>query len=258
MPLKRKRSKELPHNLSELMKRLAEHKASFIKLFDGSKDRMRHIVGEFHKIAADVREMQEKTDKTRAAGAVATGLALTAGLVAAPLTEGASLLAAGAGAAVGGGGGAVAVVHANITKMMVENGSAQEVEKLGKEFMTIVEPMKKELTEIKTTCEMLEEKSAESQAKKTLTGMEEFQRTQTQVSELQEMNKGVLDGVSAVMRTVAELLKLIVKVFTVKATPEEDETFRSSIVQFADQCQKVIDDCENMKKNSRGLMSQYL
>ncbi len=237
----RRGSKELPPNLSELMNKLIKHGASFIKVFDNSEPKMRQIVGEFQVIAKEVKEMQERTDTVRRGGAVIGGVALI-GIIAGPFTGGASLLAAGA-AATGG----VAVVGANVTKVMKENGSATKVEKLGKEFLEIVETLKNDLEEIKTTCEKLEQQSAEVQAKNTLTDVDEFQRTIRRVSELRERSKKSLVVAVTVMEVIGNLLLLFLGILRVTATPEEDKKLRDSIIQSADQCQKVVVEFDKMK-----------
>ena len=71
----------------------------------------------------------------------------------------------------------------NAIKTMKENESAEKVEELGKDFMEIIEPLKKDLEEIKRTCEKLEQRSAELQAGITLRDMEELQRSLRRVSE---------------------------------------------------------------------------
>ncbi|KAA8578499.1 hypothetical protein FQN60_007279, partial [Etheostoma spectabile] len=161
------------------------------------EEKMRQIEGEFRKIADGVREIQEGAGRVITAGAVAGGLGLgaTVGLgilvVAAWFTGGVSLavglLAVAVGLLAGGGTvarGAAVVFGGNVTKAMKENGSAKKVEELGKEFMEMVEPLKNNLEKIKKTCEKLEDRSAELQAGKTLTDMEDFQRILGQVPEL--------------------------------------------------------------------------
>ena len=147
------------------MNDLIKYAASFITGFDLTESKMREIVREFEKISDEVRKMQEKTDAVRTGGGVIFAL----GLLAAPFAGGASLAAAAAAA-----GGAV-VVGANVTKKLVENKSLEKVEELGKQFMEKVEPLKKILKEIKTTCEKLEQKKTEAQAGNTLMEVKEFQ-----------------------------------------------------------------------------------
>ncbi|TDH02489.1 hypothetical protein EPR50_G00173690 [Perca flavescens] len=127
---------------------------------------------------------------------------------------------------------------------MKENGSVKKVEELGKEFMEMVEPLKKDLEEIKRTCEKLEQRSAELQAGITLTDMEEFQRSLTRVSELAGRSRVVLSASAILMSSIDVLLLLI----RVTATPEDDDKLRNSIIQSADCFQMIIGDCEKMKE----------
>lgn len=240
---KRRHSKQLPPNLSELMDKLTEEAALFIQQFSTSEPRMREIVEEFLRISNKIKDMQWKMDTVRNVGAVTGGAALVIGaaIVAAPFTGGMSLPFGAA--AIGG----VAVVAANIRKMMSESGSAKKVEELGKEFMAIVEPMKKNLEEIKMTCEKLEEKSAEAQAENSLTDVEELQRCLRQVSELKEKSAGVLTESVSVLYVINQLLILIVSIFRVTATPENDKRLEEAIIQSADQSQKVVNELYEMR-----------
>lgn len=250
---KRRHSKQLPPNLSELMDKLTEEAALFIQQFSTSEPRMREIVEEFLRISNKIKDMQWKMDTVRNVGAVTGGAAVAAAvvigasIVAAPFTGGMSLPfgAAAIGQVFAASG--VAVVAANIRKMMSESGSAKKVEELGKEFMAIVEPMKKNLEEIKMTCEKLEEKSAEAQAENSLTDVEELQRCLRQVSELKEKSAGVLTESVSVLYAINQLLILIVSIFRVTATPENDKRLEEAIIQSADQSQKVVNELYEMR-----------
>ena len=68
------------------------------------------------------------------------------------------------------------------------------------------------------------------------------------MSELGKTSGEVFDVTIAVMGIIGDLLMLVIKVFRVTATPEEDKKFRQSIILSADQCQKVIDNFNKMKK----------
>ncbi|XP_044189110.1 uncharacterized protein LOC122968169 [Thunnus albacares] len=247
----RRWSKDMPPDLSELMNKLTEHAASFIRLFDNDKPKMRHIVRRFQEIAAEVREMQETTDGVRTAGAVGGGVGVGVGLlalVAAPFTGGASLVvAAGAAGTAAAVGGAATVVGANISKTMKEKGSAEKVEELGKEFMEIVEPLKNKLQEIKTTCEKLEQRSTEALTDNTLSDVREFHMILGRVSKLKEKSEDILVIVLEGMGIIHNLILFLLRVFRVTATPEEDKKLRDSILQSADQCQKVVNEFDKMK-----------
>ncbi|KAG7219032.1 hypothetical protein INR49_011676 [Caranx melampygus] len=219
-PKRRRRSRDLPPHLSELMNTLIKYAKEFISQFDSRESEMRRIVGELKKFADEVREMQEKTD---AAAVVAAGAGLAAGIIFAPFTVEASLLAATAP-------GSLTVVGANTTKVFTEKKQAEKVEKLGRDFMNIIEPMKKTLEEIKTTCEELEEKSCEAQAEKTLRDMEEFKDVLRRVSELKTESKVVLNTIVGALTFLNELLEL-----------------RASIIRLADQCEQVTDELQKMR-----------
>lgn len=243
----------MPPHLSELMNKLTEHATSFISLFDKNQPKMRHIVKRFQEIAAEVRKNQETTDVVRTAGAVGGGVGVGVGLLAllaAPLTGGASLVVAAGAAGTAGVGGAT-VFGANISKIMKEKGSAEKVEKLGKEFMEIVEPLKNKLQEIKTTCEQLEQRSTEALTDNTLSDMEEFHMILRRVSKLKEKSKDMLVIVGEGMDIIGHLILLLVRVIRVTATPEEDQKLRDSILQSADQCQKVVYEFDKMKNELR-------
>ncbi|KAK2863550.1 hypothetical protein Q5P01_003083 [Channa striata] len=216
---------------------------SFIQVFDNSEDRMRQIAAEIQKLADDVKQMHTGTNGYRAVG----GVMFTLGLVAVPFTGGMSLALAGATATLGG----VTVVGTNVKKMLRENHSAKTVDELGKEFMKIVEPMKNDLELIKTTCEKLENKSAEVQAEHTLSDMEEFQRILTRVSELGKKSEEALIVAVIVMNVIHDLISVMMSIFRVTATPEVDQKLTDSIIQSADQSLKTVDEFERMKAELR-------
>ncbi|KAF3701665.1 hypothetical protein EXN66_Car017353 [Channa argus] len=239
---KRRDSKELPPEFSELMDKLCKAADSFIKLFDNSEDRMRQIAAEIQKLADDVKHMQMLKNSYRIIG----GVVLTLGAVA-PLTGGISLAAAGAVATFGG----ATVVYTNVKQMLEEKQSAKIVEELGKEFMEIFEPMKNDLEDIQTTCEKLEQKSAEVQAKNTLSDMEVFQRILKRVSELGKNTKKALIVAVTMVGIIRDLLVLLLGVFRVTATTEEDQKLTDAIIQSADQSLKTIDEFKKMKEGLR-------
>lgn len=91
----------------------------------------------------------------------------------------------------------------------------------------------------------MEQKKTEAQAGNTLTDMKEFQLILRRVSEVGK-SKQVLDVALTVTQAVGDMLKLFVLVFSVSATPEQDRKFRESIMQSADQSQRVIDTFNKM------------
>lgn len=230
---------------------------------------MREIVEEFQQLSAKIKEMQEVTDHKRKTGAFigVVGIVIlafltpvTAGLSAAiaAAAAGAVAAAAGIGAAVGGAvGGAVAatggavIVKANITKIMAERGGEEKVQQWGKELIALVEPMKEDLDEIKTTCEQLQEESAKVQAENTQTDMEKFQRILSRVSLLKSLSEGALIESLSVLRVLGNM-ELIGIVFRVTPTPEVDKKLGDAIIQSADQSEKVVNEFNEMEQKLRG------
>ncbi|KAG8010403.1 hypothetical protein GBF38_009398 [Nibea albiflora] len=221
---RRRWSKDLPPDLSGLMNTLINYANSFIRKFDNKEKDMRRIVGQLQEISAEVRALQNRgpSDFTR-------GARQTFGFFAAPLEF------------------AEKGVQ-RVTNAFRESGKAYQVEKLGKEFTEIVVPLKNDLEQIQKTCEKLEQKSSEVRAKCTLEEMEEFEKILRQVSELGEKSEGVLGVVVTVLGFIGDLLMLVVNVIAATVSTEVEEGLRDSIIQSADQCQKVVREFETMKK----------
>ncbi|XP_031165393.1 uncharacterized protein LOC118492898 [Sander lucioperca] len=213
-PRQRRDSKEHPPDMSELMNKLLNLAASFIREFDSSEQKMRQIVREFREISDGVRKMPEGAGIWAGhsgtggkglpgfGGLFGWGGGLSGGLVGGLVAAAAA--AVGGGAAVGGSG----LVEGDVGRARNPNKvdeSPERVKMLGKDFMKIIERLN--LREIKMTCEKLEQRSAELQAEKTLAVMGEFQRTLRRVSE-----------------------------------------DRREIPHLADMCIRVVDDCDQMKK----------
>ncbi|XP_034751693.1 uncharacterized protein LOC117958983 [Etheostoma cragini] len=205
-------SESLP-DPSELMDKPKDHSASYIWEFDSRGHRMRQIAGEIEEITAEDRKMQKKMRLAAGLGAlILAGLvaatAVAVGVKAADgeartatrtrsltatsttkWTEAPMILAAAgtqAGLAVLGSLGIVptilvvaglALALALVAATLTENRSIEKVKELGREFLEMVEPLKKDLEEIKRTCETLEQRPAGLQAGQTLRDMEDLQRT---------------------------------------------------------------------------------
>ncbi|XP_028273158.1 uncharacterized protein LOC114443400 isoform X1 [Parambassis ranga] len=230
-PKQRRRiSKDLPPEFSELMDKLSKDGASFIKETDAREPTMRRIVAELKRISRDLAATQEAFDQGKRAQAEAAHQA-------AWFTLGMSYVVA-----------APFVAYTNISKSRAEAESANKVEKLGKEFQQEVEPLKKILEEIQTTCERLEQEFTERQAKHTLRDMEEFQEILRRVSALKKRSEGAVDVVTAVFHMFRNMLFFIVNVFRFSPTPEDDRKLRESIRESADQSQRVVDEFDQMKK----------
>lgn len=168
-------SRELPLDISELTDTLIKNVNVFISQFDSREVRMKRTVRDFQEMAEKVRKMQEKSNRVRTAVAVGAGVAVFGffgliGLFFARVTEGLSLVLTAIAAAVGG----IVVVCASIKTLINESVNAGRVAKLGTDFTSIIEPMKRSLQEIKMVCEELKLKSFEVQAEQTLNDMVEF------------------------------------------------------------------------------------
>ncbi|XP_047426078.1 uncharacterized protein LOC124996804 [Mugil cephalus] len=252
-PRRRRNSKDLPPNFSELMNKLTEAAASFIKQFDNNEPQMWQIIRKMRTISERLKQMQETKDRDRRIGArVIAGAVLTGvGILAAPFTGGLSFAAAVVGAAAVGEGGGARVVYRNIIKQKREKESVQKVEDLGEELKKIIEPLKETLQEIKTTCEQLEQKSAEARTEITLRDVEEFKEMLRRVPDLKETSGEVLDVTVMMIQMIRDLLAVIVAVFTFTSTPEKDQKLRDAIIQSADQSEKVLNDFKRMKEALR-------
>ncbi|TMS01131.1 hypothetical protein E3U43_004192 [Larimichthys crocea] len=223
-PRTRRWSMEMPPDLSELMDTLIKYAHSFIREFDNKEPDMRRIVRELQKISDEVRTQQNRgtSDFTR-------GARQTFGFFAVPL----EFVEKG-------------VQH--VTNAVIESGKAHQVEKLGKQFMKIVEPLKNDLEQIQTTCEKLEQKSSEVRAKYSLKEMEEFEGILRRVSKLGKTSEGVLGVVVTVLGWIGDLLMLVVNVIAATVSVEAQEELRASIIESAERCQKVVHEFETMKE----------
>lgn len=235
-------------NQKELMNTFITLACSFNKDFGVQSSKLREIVEGLNKTAMEVKQMQTTTGMVRMAGAVTTGVGLVAAVVAAPFTGGLSLATA-AGAAVAGGGVAT-VVGVNVTKKILENGRALEVESQGREFVKIVEPLKKKLEEINTTCEKMQLEKAKAKAQITLADM-------AVLSELQEKSKESVRVAATGMQWIDDLLTLMIDIFTVIPTTEKDNKLADGIIQSADQSQKIIDQFDQMKNELRKFLNPH-
>lgn len=248
--------------LSTVMEKLIKDADSFFQQFNSRQSRMREIVEKLKGISEEVQKMQQvgcrqktaPTAEERGAAAIRTGVVLGAtALVTAPISL---PLAAGSAVLAGtmfkiakyvAGGGAPPAAGAPGAKIKPKRRFAEEVEKLGKELMAIVEPMKKNVEGIKTACEKLEKESAEAQAKNILTDMEELQRLLRRVSKLKRMSAGVLDDLGELKQAIDGIREHMQKVLINNTTPEEDEKLRNCIIQSSNKTQSLVDECAVMK-----------
>lgn len=233
MAPRRKVNRKLPPQLSELIIKLIEHADSFIGVFDNKESKMKGIEREFEKIGAEVKEKLKTASLVRGVG-IGVGLL---GLLAAPFTGGASLAAAAAGFTIS--------VGAMIVQFIIENGSAEKLERLGKEFMKIVKPMNKELAEIMAISEELEQKSTEIQDEDMRADMEEFQKVIRRVGSTSVQLKAELQKVIIFLN---ELVRLIVKILKTTLNIEEDKKLPGFIIKSGAQCRTIICDFSETKK----------
>lgn len=258
--------------LSTVMEELIKDADSFFQQFNSRQSRMREIVEKLKGISEEVQKMQQvgcrqktaPTAEERGAAAIRTGVVLGAtALVTAPISlplAAGSVVLAGTAVLAGtmfkmakyvAGGGAPPAAGAPGAKIKPKRRFAEEVEKLGKELMAIVEPMKKNVEGIKMACEKLEKESAEAQAKNILTDMEELQRLLRRVSKLKRMSAGVLDDLGELKQAIDGIREHMQKVLINNTTPEEDEKLRNCIIQSSNKTQSLVDECAVMKTDLR-------
>lgn len=249
---RRRRSKQLPPQLGELMDTLVEQAQSFITAFDQSEPSLTHTAGEIHKIIDQIGEMQKTAGMFTRGGGVSAGLGLlicVVGLSAAPFSGGASVNAVIVGGLVAAFGRAVGVT-ANVAKTVKENSFGKEVAKLGERFMQMVEPLRSEVEHIKTTCEQLEEKSRGIQAECVLADLEELEKI---LLELRTRSRKLSSVILAVIQEINTTLRIITNFFRLTGRPEEDKRLSDVIMSSGHCCQKVIYELEAMKKDLKDI-----
>lgn len=111
---------------------------------------------------------------------------------------------------------------------MTENKKAKKAEDMGKEFMETVQLMKEDLKEIKT-CEKLKDESPEADDENSVSQLEDFQRILRRVSELDKVFTVAL----TMMGIIGEILRLIVSIFTVTTSPEEEKSLTDASQQIS-------------------------
>ncbi|KAF3701620.1 hypothetical protein EXN66_Car017308 [Channa argus] len=219
---RRRLSKELPPNLSDLLNKLIIHANAFIEQFDIREKVLKQIVREIEVIATKVKEMQKEK--------LGRPWDLTLFV---PFTEHWNFVAAE---------GDVAVV--NVSKSQ-EKQYAEMVEKLGHKFNGIIEPLKNELKEIKTTCEKLEQESTEILAAHSLSDMVQFQWILSRVSYLGKRSGGIMDMIMIWIKKIGDFVRLILSFFHL--CDSEDKQLADVIIQSASQCRKIVLELDMMK-----------
>lgn len=146
---RRRWSREHPPTFSDLLKKLPKYASSFIKVFQRKKQRMKQIVCGLQKIAAEVKQMKEKSKKVRVTGLVFAAVGVVA---AAALFAGSFTIVGAAALSVAAGATAVIFTKKRFTRQ-------KESGKKVKAFLKIVELLRTELEEIKKVCEDLQRES---------------------------------------------------------------------------------------------------
>ncbi|TNM91821.1 hypothetical protein fugu_018832 [Takifugu bimaculatus] len=245
---RRRRSKQLPPQLCELMDTLVKQAQSLITAFDHSKPGLTQTAGEIQKIIDQIDEMERAAGMFTRGGGVSAALGLIicgVGLSAAPFSSAASINAVIVGGIVATFGRAVGVT-ANVTKTVKENNFGKKVAKLGERFMQMVEPLRSEVKHIRTTCAQLEEKSRGVEAECVLADLEELEKI---LLELRTRSGKLSSVVLAVMQEINTTLRIITNFFRLTGRHEEDNRLSDVIVNSGRCCQKVINELEAMKKN---------
>lgn len=250
---RRRRSKQLPPQLCELMDTLVEQAQSFITAFDQSEPSLTHTAGEIQKITDHLDEMQKTAGMFTRGGGVSAGLGLlicVVGLSAAPFSSVVNVNAVIVGGIVATFGRAVGV-SANVIKTVKENNYGKKVVELGEGFMQVVEPLRGEVENIKATCEQLEEKSRGIQAECVLADLQELEKI---LSELRTRSRKLSSVVLAVMQEINTTLRIITNFFRLTGRPEEDKRLSDVILSSGRCCQRVINELEAMKNDLKDIV----
>lgn len=245
---------KLPPHLINLLQTLSEKGRLFLKQYESKEERMQAIASELGKISKKVNELQKGANIMRLMGASCGGFGIMVSVGAAFLLavsstgdRAAQMAALGFTAAVGGG---ASVITANVFKAVEERISTETVERMGGEFMQIVEELKGVLEEIKKVSEELEEKSSSlitktgAQAKSSLLNTNQLENILVQTAEVAERSRQALEASLTMQGGVKDLLNLITQIIP---TPEDAE-LRNSITGSASQCEKTVKEFAKMKE----------
>lgn len=241
----------LPPNLVYLLNTLSEKGSLFLRQYERKETRMQAIASELGKISEKVKGQLKGANKLRVMGAACGGFGMMLGVGAAfslgvSADRAATMAALGFTAAVGGG---ASVIAANVFKAAEERVSAETVEKLGREFIQIVEELKGVLEEIKTVSEQLEKASSSlmtktgAQAKRGLLNTNKLENYLAQTTEVAERSRQALETFLTMQGGVKDLLNLLQIIPTT-----EDAELRNRITDSASQCEKTVKDFAKMKE----------
>lgn len=218
---------------------------------------MRQMVVEFEKVADRVRKLQERTKHRLEPITGGIGLLLcVVALLSAQLAEGASLalLALVTGAAVFGGAAGFRLAT-GLYRSFTERESEGQVKELGEELMESVEPLRKDVEEMKRMFQKVE-LSAVAQAEHTLKEVEEFQRTHRRVCEQGLRRTGEVSG--AVLELIHDVITGTVSLFRLTASKDQERQVLDSIIQSADQSQRLVEGFHRMKEKLKTLQIDHM
>ncbi|CAN9504615.1 unnamed protein product [Ophioblennius macclurei] len=237
----RRGSMDEPPSLSESRIRLLTDAKSFIQEFDRVEPRLRALLGDMTAASEELEVLRGTTAALSAAGVAPGGVRVTFGvglglLVCVAPFVGALGLAAAAAVL---GGAAVTVV--NVGRLMKKYRIAHKVEQLGKNFMEAAGEMRARLEGIRTSCQLLEEDSAEVQAAETLKDLKELQEILQQISELRSCSGGLSGIGAAILDEVRDLARLLASTLRITVV-RQDRTLGEAVVQSAEQSEKVTTD----------------
>lgn len=245
MAPRREVNRKLPPQLSELIIKLIEHADSFIRVFNNKEPRMREIERKFEKISAEVKEELETADAVKTGGLITGGVGVAVGvlgLLAAPFTGGASLaVTAAASGGIVGVAGVTITVGAIIIEFIIKNGSAVKLQRLGEEFMEIVQPMNKHLAEIKAISETLKKKFIKIQNA-------DMKEIQALLSQVRSISVRATAELQKVVEFLSELVRLIMKIFKTTLSSEEEKKLPDFITKSGAECRSIIRDFSGKKK----------
>lgn len=203
----RRQSIDDPPLFSDLLKELPQYAASFKRSFHRKRQRMRQIVSGLKKVAAEVKQMNEKSKKATEVISAAVGVGFVAAAAAALVTGRFSFTLLGVVALCVTAG--AAVVSWTKKKTAQLNGSKKKV----KEFLNIVESLRRELEKIKRVCEDLQ---------RTSVGADTGNITRLR------------DNINELLVTTAKL---------------QTSASLDCVTEVCDQCQKAVRELEKIKSN---------
>lgn len=249
---RRRYSRELPPYLQGLMDTLIKLGRLFIRDFGYERPKLTEIAEAISKIAEDTKTMHKRTDTARTAGVVTSAVGLGAAVVFAPFTGVLNLFGAGVAVAAGGAGTAISV---NVSKTLIENGTAKDIEKKANYLLEVVKPLQEMLLEIQIICTKLGE-SAQIQVGQSVDSTWDLQNLLEKLSYLRAVTEEATAVTAVVLDFLIQLLTIITGIFRLLATPEKDKELQDCILKTAAQCQVVISNLDAAECAIRKLINQ--